>query len=185
VFLIVGLGNPGSRYRNTRHNCGFMVLENLAKERNSQFKKGKGPYEILEVKIESYSVLLAKPTTYMNKSGIAVDDLVKRYSIQLFKLLILCDDRSLPVGKLRLRRKGSHGGHRGLGSIINYIRTNEFPRLRLGINTNPDIDAVDYVLSPFLSTERPRVNLMIETAGQAVVDFVVKGIEWTMNYYNR
>lgn len=185
MFLIVGLGNPGNHYQETRHNLGFMVLENLVKKWNEKFKKGKGPYDISETTIGSHRILFAKPTTYMNKSGIAVDDLVKRYSIELSHLLVLCDDLNLPLGKLRLRKKGSDGGHKGLASIISYLNTEEFSRLRLGIGSNLETNATDYVLSSFYPAEQPFVNLMIERGAQAVVDFVDKGIEWTMNFYNR
>lgn len=185
MFLIVGLGNSGNRYRKTRHNLGFMVLESLAKQGNKKFKKGKGPYKIAESAIGSRKVLLVKPTIYMNRSGVAVDDLLQRGVVELSNLLVLCDDLNLPLGKLRLRKNGSDGGHKGLASISAILRTEEFPRLRLGIGSNLEIDAEEYVLSPFLSAERPFVDFMIKKGGQAVVDFVQKGIEWTMNLYNR
>ena len=185
MFLIVGLGNPGSRYRKTRHNLGFMVLESLAKQWHRRFGKGEGPYEIVESTIGSQSVLLIKPSTYMNRSGIAVDDLLKKYDVELSRLFVLCDDLNLPLGKLRLREKGSDGGHKGLASVITALGTEEFPRLRLGIGSDQEIDAEEYVLFPFLSVEYPFVNSMIEKGGQVVVNFVQNGIEWAMNLYNR
>ena len=185
MFLIVGLGNPTSRYRKTRHNLGFMVLDNLAKGWQKEFRKGKGHYKIIKTIIGSQKVILAKPTTYMNESGIAVYELVNKYNIELFNLLVLCDDLNLPLGKLRLRKKGSAGGHKGLASIIAALETDEFPRLRFGIGYNPLMDVSEYVLSPFLPAERDVVNSMIEKGGKAVKDFVERGIEWTMNFYNR
>jgi PTH1 family peptidyl-tRNA hydrolase len=184
VLLIVGLGNPDSRYKNTRHNLGYMVLDKLAKQWGKKFKKGKGPYNILRSKIGLNKIILAKPLTYMNNSGIAVDDLLKRYLVSVSDLLILCDDLNLPLGKLRLRKKGSDGGHKGLISIINYLNTKDFPRLRLGIGSDEKNDTVEFVLSRFEKNEQVIVNDMIERACQAVFDFAEKQIDWTMNFYN-
>jgi len=184
VFLIVGLGNPTSRYRNTRHNLGFMVLDSLAGKWEKQFRKGKGHYKLIKTAVGSQRVILAKPTTYMNRSGVAVYELVNKYDVKLFNLLVLCDDLSLPLGKLRLRKKGSAGGHKGLTSIIAALGSEEFPRLRFGVGYNPLIDASEYVLSPFLPIERKLVNSMIKRGGKAVIDFIDRGIEWTMNFYN-
>lgn len=184
VFLIVGLGNLGNRYQKTRHNIGFMVVEDCARRWKKRFQKGEGHYEITETTVRSRNVFLVKPTIYMNRSGIAVVELLRRYAMELSHLLVVCDDLNLPLGKIRLRKKGSDGGHKGLASIISTLGTEEFPRLRLGIGFNGEIDATDYVLSPFLPSEQTIVNLMVERGGQVIVDFVQKGIEWTMNIYN-
>ena len=184
MFLIVGLGNPTSQYSDTRHNLGFMVLDDLAKEWHKKFRKGKGHYKLIKTTVDGQKVIFAKPTTYMNQSGVAVYELITKYNVELFNLLVLCDDLNLPLGKLRLRKKGSAGGHKGLASIIAALGTNEFPRLRLGIGYDPLIDASEYVLSPFLPTERSVVNSMIKKGGKAVIDFINRGIDWTMNFYN-
>lgn len=184
MLLIVGLGNPGDEYRETRHNLGFRVLNNLVRGWNKRFKKGRGPYHIVKASVGSQDLLLAKPTTYMNRSGVAVADLAQRYNVAHSDILVLCDDLNLPLGKLRLRTRGSDGGHKGLASIISHLGTDEFPRLRMGIGSNPDVDAVEYVLSPFPFSERQTVRMMVERCRQAVVDFVEKGIAWTMNFYN-
>lgn len=185
MFLIVGLGNPGKQYQQTRHNLGFMVLENLALSWNKRYKKGNGPYVSIQKRIGSQNALFAKPTTYMNHSGLAVEQILKKRGTDLSQLLILCDDLNLPLGKLRLRERGSAGGHNGLASIIDTLGTDEFPRMRLGIGYTQEINMEDYVLSPFLSTERMLVTQMIEMGSQGVVDFIRNGISWTMNYYNQ
>ena len=184
MFLIVGLGNPTYRYRDTRHNLGFMVLDSLAGRWEKQFRKGQGPYQLIKIAVGFQRVILAKPATYMNRSGIAVYELVNKYNVELFNLLVLCDDISLPLGKLRLRKKGSAGGHKGLASIIAALKTEEFPRLRFGIGCDPLIDTSEYVLSPFLPVERELVNSMIKRGNKAVIDFIDRGIDWTMNFYN-
>jgi len=184
VFLVVGLGNPGNRYRKTKHNLGFMVVENLAAQWNKRFKKGKGFSQVIETFVGSQKVILAKPITYMYKSGKAVDDLLMQYHVDLSHLIIVCDDFNLSLGKIRLRKKGSHGGHKGLTSIIHALGTQEFPRLRLGIGLISEIDASEFVLSPFRPSELPSVNTMIEKGAQVLTDFILKGIDWTMNSYN-
>ena len=185
MFLIVGLCNPGDQYQMTRHNVGSMVLEHMAEKWGKKFKKGKGPYVIFEKTVASKSVIFARPTTYMNNSGRAVADLCLRYGVKLSHLLLIVDDLNLPLGKLRLRKMGSDGGHKGLESIINWLNSDAFVRLRLGIDLNDiETDASEYVLSPFISTELPIVNDMIERGCKVVVDFVRRGIDWTMNHYN-
>ena len=184
VFLIVGLGNPGKRYHETRHNIGFMILDRLAAQTGNHFKKGKGPYDFLKTRIHDYQVLLAKPLTFMNRSGIAVDDLMKRYPIPISKLLIVCDDISLPLGKLRLRKTGSDGGHRGLASIISYLRLETFSRLKVGVGSDEQGNTVNYVLSKFYRNERKFVKAIIEQSNLAITDFIQNGIDWTMNQYN-
>jgi PTH1 family peptidyl-tRNA hydrolase len=160
-------------------------LESLAVSWDAGFKKGRGPYTIAESDVEREKVLLAKPATYMNRSGYAVGDLFRRYPVTYSQFLVVCDDLNLSLGKLRMRRMGSDGGHKGLASIIETLGANTFPRLRLGIGFPPDLDTTEYVLSPFLSEERSFVDEMIASASQAVIDFIQNGIEWTMNFYNQ
>ena len=162
-----------------------MVLERLAVSWEAGFKKGRGPYTIAESYVERERVLLAKPTTYMNRSGYAVVDLFRRFPVTDSQFLVICDDLNLPLGKLRMRKMGSDGGHKGLASIIETLGANTFPRLRLGIGSHPDSDATEYVLSPFPSEELLSVEEMIRSGSQAVIDFIKNGIEWTMNFYNQ
>ncbi len=183
MYLIAGLGNPGLRYRKTRHNLGFMVLDRIAQKERVKFKK-KGQCQSCEVFFDSKRVVLAKPTTYMNRSGIAIESVIKKYNLKIPRIIILCDDLNLPLGKIRIRKKGSHGGHKGLASIIDYIGTSDFPRLRMGIGNDPEIDSIKFVLSPFKRSELQAVESMIEAATLAVREFVVKGIDSAMNLYN-
>jgi PTH1 family peptidyl-tRNA hydrolase len=184
VFCIVGLGNPGTEYQDTRHNIGFMVLDELAIKWKLKFKKGDGPYKFIKYKLRNQNILLATPTTFMNKSGNAVNAIYHKFHIHLSDFLILCDDFNLSLGQLRLRKKGSDGGHNGLASIIQSLKTQTFCRLRFGIGLPDSVNTVDYVLSPFDNSELPVVNEMIEKGAQAVVDFVTRGVDWTMNNYN-
>ncbi len=185
MFLVLGLGNPGKRYQKTRHNLGFMVLENVAFQWNKRFKQREGSsYQMIQTVVDSQSVFVAKPTTYMNKSGIAAREIMKEKKMDLSHFLVLCDDFNLPLGKIRIRKKGSAGGHNGLSSIIQTLGTEEFPRMRLGIGCTQEINRIDFVLSPFLSSEMVFVNEMIKIGSQGIIDFIQKGIDWTMNYYN-
>jgi PTH1 family peptidyl-tRNA hydrolase len=184
VFAIVGLGNPGRRYSRTRHNLGFMVLDRLASEWNATFRKGRGPFEAAETHIGEESVVLAKPETFMNASGEAVAALLARHSIPLPNLLVICDDFHLPLGCIRLRKQGSHGGHKGLSSIIRHLHDDSFPRIRMGIGESPNGEAVEYVLTSFSREERKAVERMVETAAQAAAVFVEHGIDNAMNVFN-
>ena len=185
VFLIVGLGNPGKVYKETRHNLGFMVLESLTDSWGLKFKKGKGPFSVAEGRVESHRVILAEPLTYMNRSGIAIGLLVHKWSMELSNLLVVCDDLHLPLGRIRVRRSGSDGGHKGLASIIGTLRSDDFPRLRIGIGKDPQMETSDYVLSRFRANERSVVREMVEQSSHAVLDFITRGIDETMNLYNR
>jgi PTH1 family peptidyl-tRNA hydrolase len=184
VFCIVGLGNPGKKYQETRHNVGFMVLDALAKKWKIKFKQGDGPYKFIKTDLDNHKLLLVKPTTFMNKSGIAVNAICQKFHIHLSDLLILCDDFNLPLGKLRLRKKGSDGGHNGLASIVQSLETQTFPRLRLGIGLPDQADTVKYVLSPFHKSESSVLKQMIKKGAEAMIQFVTKGADWTMNCYN-
>ena len=184
VFCIVGLGNPGTEYHDTRHNIGFMVLDVLAKKWKVKFKKGDGPYKFIKHKLHNQDILLAKPTTFMNNSGNAVNAIYHKFHIHLSNFLVLCDDFNLPPGKLRLRKKGSDGGHNGLASIIQSMETQTFCRLRFGIGLPDRVNTVDYVLSPFDTSELPVINEMVNKGAQAVIEFVTRGVDWTMNNYS-
>jgi len=185
VYCFIGLGNPGREYQNTRHNLGFMVLDRLAEGWGERFRPGFGPYEFCGTAFAGEKVILAKPATFMNRSGIAVDDLIKRYEVPAERLVVICDDFNLPLGKVRLRPGGSAGGHQGLVSVIRFIRTEEFARLRMGIGLIPGADVVSYVLSRFSKSEKPAVTEMVQTGSEMLAGLVENGFEWVMNRYNR
>ena len=184
MFLIVGLGNPGKQYKYTRHNLGFMVVEKLAHSFKVSFKKRKLFWIARTDQSMNNEVVLIKPTTYMNLSGIAVDFAVTKYKIDISHLLIICDDINLLFGTIRIRSKGSAGGQKGLRSVIDTLGTHNFPRLRIGIGNNFS-DAVDFVLSPFNKTEQEYLSSILNYAADAVEYFVLNGIELTMSRFNK
>jgi PTH1 family peptidyl-tRNA hydrolase len=183
--IIVGLGNPGLRYRNTRHNAGFLVLKALAKKHRIGIRK-KGFYGAYGIgRIKQQEVMLFEPLTYMNLSGKAVESVCFSRLEDKKDLLIISDDFNLPLGSIRLRDKGSSGGHNGLQSIIEKIGP-DFARLRLGVRTGDTIeDMSSYVLSPFSRAERPLLEGMRERAMECVETWLVKGIKETMSRHNR
>ncbi len=183
--LVVGLGNPGWRYRRTRHNVGFEVINGLAKLYNIRLRQKKHQALLGEGIVASHPTILAKPTTFVNNSGSAVKELVREHDISLADLLLVCDDMNLPLGKLRIRRQGSSGGHKGLTSVSRALGSQEFPRLRIGIGPPyPPYGGVDYVLSRFKRAERKIINEAETTARQAVEAWLAKGIEFAMANFN-
>lgn len=183
-YLIVGLGNIGEEYRETRHNIGFMVLDALAKASNIVFKDGRyGATASLSVK--GRQLILLKPSTYMNLSGNAVRYWMQQEKIPLENVLIIVDDLSLPVGCLRLKGKGSDGGHNGLKHIAATLGTQNYARLRVGIgNEFPKGGQIDYVLGRFTNEEREVLAERIETAEEIIKSFCLAGINITMNQFN-
>jgi PTH1 family peptidyl-tRNA hydrolase len=184
VYCFVGLGNPGRQYQNTRHNLGFLVLDRLAETWRERFKPGFGPYDLCSTAFGGEKILLVKPTTYMNQSGIAVGDLVERYKVPLSRIVVACDDFNLPLGKIRLRLKGSAGGHQGLASVIRFLGTQNFARIRLGIGLKREAEVISYVLSRFSRKEKSVVNEMVETGTDILAGISENGFEWAMNRYN-
>jgi len=183
--LAIGLGNPGSSYTLTRHNLGFRVIEVLSRRLNITLRATEGPCLWGSGPLDDLPVGLACPTTYMNDSGRAVDFLRVDLGLALSDLLVICDDANLPRGKIRLRRGGSDGGHRGLASVISQLASEEFPRLRLGIGAPPETeDLIEYVLEEFEQTEHALVDTMIEQAVDAVLAYFREGIETAMNRFN-
>jgi PTH1 family peptidyl-tRNA hydrolase len=154
-FIICGLGNPGTKYENTRHNCGFMVIDDLAKKHSVQVKKLKFKSLTGEITINGIKCLLMKPTTYMNKSGEAIVQAMQFYKLSPADVLILCDDVNLDVGIIRIREKGSDGGQKGLRNTFMLSGSDEFLRVRIGVGKkpHPDYSLSDWVLSPFLKSE--------------------------------
>src|SRR5437868_12871530 len=166
--VIVGLGNPGLKYAGTRHNVGFDVIDYLAKAPGYAAFRERFEAFVSEGKEGDETVLLVKPLTFMNLSGRSVRAVVDFYKPPIESVLVVCDDFNLPLGKLRIRPKGSHGGHNGLRDIQNHLGTTEYPRLRIGVGAPPEEAAIDHVLSRFRPSERPVITAAIEQASQAV-----------------
>ncbi|MBX2990280.1 MAG: aminoacyl-tRNA hydrolase [Bacteroidetes bacterium] len=186
-IIVVGLGNPGFEYEDTRHNVGFMVVEEVSVRLGSMWKPGKGEYLFTTAIVDGKQVVLVKPLTYMNNSGSAVVEVLERFPARIENVLVVVDDLALELGTIRIRAKGSDGGHNGLRSLIYYLNSNEFPRIRCGIQQKekpPKRDVADFVLSPFESDRRDEVEMMIRNAADAVEEFFRSGIERTMNLYN-
>ena len=182
--LVVGLGNPGTRYAETRHNIGFMVVDRLARQRSGSWKPDAETNSYLaSIELGGKEVLLAKPQTFMNRSGSSVRLLYQRQGLEPQAMLIVLDDFLLDFGRLRYRRGGSDGGHNGMASVISSMQSELIPRLRIGIGSPPDDDdTVDYVLSPFSSDEP--VQALVERCCQSVEIYLEEGIEVAMNHFN-
>jgi len=184
-FLIVGLGNPGREYKNSRHNAGFMVLDRLAVQLDVSFSRVKSKALVTEAKYSDHHCILAKPQTYMNLSGQSVSELMRFYKIPLSNLLVVHDDIDLPFGTIRLRPSGGSGGHKGMMSIIERLASQDFPRLRIGINRPPGrMEASDYVLQDFSPQEMQLLPEILDRAAQAVLTFLTEGIEQAMTRFN-
>jgi PTH1 family peptidyl-tRNA hydrolase len=193
MFLIAGLGNPGEQYEWTRHNCGFMVIDRLAQRAGRKVKRKECQALTLHLRIGQAEVLLAKPQTFMNLSGVAVAGLVTRYALRPSDIFAVTDDLALPFGKLRIRRSGSAGGHNGLKSMIGVLGTQDFARLRLGIQSErvpgqgPDqeiSDSAAFVLADFPRRDREKLNEMIDRAADAIEDCLSLGIAEAMAKHN-
>lgn len=183
--IIVGLGNPGPRYAGTRHNVGFVVLDELARRLNTGFTLAKYHGVIAEARVAGEKVLLLKPETFMNLSGQSVARAVRYNAVERDDLLVALDDVELPVGRLRLRAQGSAGGHNGLKSIIEHLGDDRFPRLRLGVGREAGGDLVNHVLGRFTPDERIDAERMVPLAADAVMVFIEQGLERAMSEYNR
>ncbi len=185
MFLIVGLGNPGEKYRNTRHNAGFMLVDRLAERAGGRFGRGARRSLACRVEIEGEQAVLAKPQTYMNLSGDAVRELLAYFPSDFSRLLVVYDEVALPLGVIRIRRAGSAGGHNGMRSIIAALGHHDFARLRLGIaGENVPEDISKYVLSDFRKSEREALEETLERAADAVQTLVREGIDRAMALYN-
>ena len=183
--LIVGLGNPGPQYEQTRHNVGFRVVDRLAEQQKWSWER-RGRAMLANGNLGSEKVVLIKPLTFMNNSGEAVGELVRWYKVQPEDVLIVYDELDLPLGKVRLRSNGSAGGHNGLNSIIHHLHTNQFPRLRVGIGrpANNRMDTVDYVLGAPSGDERIMLAGGEDRAIEAIPLIIRQGIATTMNLIN-
>ena len=183
--LIVGLGSPGRRYRETRHNVGWEVISRLARRARIAVDEEDGYSEVGRGSIGGTRVVLARPQTYVNVSGEAVRDLRRRHRLKPQDILVVVDDLDLPLGRLRLRAHGSDGGHNGLKSIIEALGTTEFPRLRVGIGRPAEgVDPADHVLTRFTSDEQAVVDAALDRAAEAIETAIAEGIETAMNRFN-
>ena len=186
-WLVVFLGNPGLRYEGTRHNAGFMTADALARKKNISINRSRFQALTASCPIGDTTVLLMKPQTYMNLSGEAVGQAARFYKIPADHVLVVSDDITLPIGAMRIRTKGSAGGHNGLKNIISVLGTEEFPRIRLGVGSppHPDYDTVDWVLSVFRDQDAVDMAEAASRAADAVECFITQGPEKAMNLYSQ
>jgi len=184
-WLIVGLGNPGASYEKTRHNLGFMLVDELARDAQTQVKRDECRSLVGRAVIENSRVEFAKPQTFMNLSGEAVGCLIKKDSRSIERLIVISDDLALPLGSIRLRPKGTHGGHNGLRSIIDCLGTNEFIRLRIGIMPeHPIANAKNFVLENFGKNEQETLEKVLKNSAEAVKTIIKDGIDAAMAKWN-
>ena len=185
-FLIVGLGNPGEKYEYTRHNAGFLTLDRLCVEENFKINKIKYKSVIGEVNICSHKCIAMKPQTFMNNSGEAIVQALEFYKIDVSNLIVVCDDISLDCGKLRIRRKGSHGGHNGLRSICDLTGRDDFPRIKMGVGKkpHPDYDLAKWVLGKFGKEDAAKMKESAENACECIKLMVQGDTDQAMNKYN-
>ena len=184
--LVVGLGNPGEEYKDTRHNIGFAVADALAAKARTSFDETEAQSLLGWGSVRGRRFGVAKPFTYMNRSGEAVRGLARRYGLDPSEILVVVDDIALPPGAVRLRPHGGDGGHNGLEDIISRLGSDRFPRLRIGIGDDfRRGHQADYVLSPFSAEEEPLISEAIVQARDAAVAFITDGVETAMNRYNR
>ncbi len=182
---MIGLGNPGVKYSETRHNLGFWVADLLSRRHRGRWSQPSGRYLVSRVNIAGSAVLLVEPQTYMNLSGQAVDELSRENSLAPSDLLVICDDLALPLGRLRLRQKGSDGGHNGLLSITESLGTPRFPRLRLGVGPMPEqADQSDFVLTGFGARDRRIAGQMVARAADCVEFYLEAGADAAMGRFN-
>lgn len=185
-YLLVGLGNPGMQYENTRHNIGFMAVDKFAQDNGFEFNKNKYEAKIGECKVGENRILVIKPQTFMNNSGRSVTAVAAFYKIPSNKIIVVQDDISLDVGKIRMRRKGSHGGHNGMRDIIELMGTDDIMRIKMGVGAkpHPDYDLANWVLGRFPKEEQENLEKGIDIACKAIKEIIMRGIDSAMNKYN-
>ena len=185
-WMIVGLGNPGQQYASTRHNTGFMTLDLLAQRLQVKVSKERFQAQTAQAVYEGQKLLLVKPQTYMNASGLSVEPAAHYYKLPPERIIVLFDDISLPVGKLRIRKSGSAGGHNGLKSLISSLGSDQFPRVKIGVGAkpHPDYDLADWVLSTVSKAEWPDYQSAMEHAADAALCIVKNGCERAAAEYN-
>lgn len=181
--MIVGLGNPGRAYAHTRHNVGFDILDIFAKKRHVRILGRQARALVGSVDLYGEQILLVKPQTFMNESGQAVGQIARKHNLKPDDILVIYDDLDLPLGKIRIRMRGSSGGHKGMRSIISHLHSEDFPRMRIGIGRSGE--AIDHVLSRFNRKDRQIIDVTLEQAADALNTILEEGIEAAMNQYNR
>ena len=186
AWLVVGLGNPGAKYENTRHNVGFRAVDALADQSGAAIRRIKYHALTAEAAVGGQGVLLMKPTTYMNLSGEAVGEAARFYKLAPDHVLVISDDVDLPLGKLRIRKSGSAGGHNGLKSIIQHLGSDQFPRLKIGVGgkPHPDYNMADWVLGQLRGEDAKAMDEAVRRAADAVECLLREGIEKAMNQFN-
>ncbi|NYB74925.1 aminoacyl-tRNA hydrolase [Sedimentibacter hydroxybenzoicus DSM 7310] len=183
MYIIAGLGNPGKEYTGTRHNVGFETIDCLAEKYNVSLNKLKFNSVYGEMTINGEKIMLMKPVTYMNRSGTAIDEIIKFYKIPVENLIVVYDDIDIPVGTLRIRANGSPGTHNGMKSITQHVGNN-FPRIRIGIGRNPDMDLADYVLQRFSQADKDIILPIVKRAGEAAIEIIENDVDSAMQKYN-
>ena len=185
-WLVVGLGNPGLQYEKTRHNVGFMAADLFAESEKFDFGKNKMDAVLGECKIKDLRILVIKPQTYMNNSGKAVTKIASFYKIPTDRIIVMHDDISLSVGKIRMRRKGSDGGQRGMRDIIELLGTDNIPRIKIGVGAkpHPDYDLKDWVLGKFPDSDKENLETALKNSVLALKEIFARGIDSAMNKYN-
>ena len=184
--LIVGIGNPGNKYINTRHNIGFNILDLLCQKLNLKFRPTKSNFWLMESKLDTFHFFLMKPATYVNNSGLAVKEFVDEFGIPIEDVLVVYDDTNLDAGVLRIRKSGADGGHNGIKSIIYHLEDDRFNRLRIGVGkpyTNQDL--ADFVLSNFSEDEFNKINDLTPLIISLIENFITGGIDSMLNFYSR
>ena len=185
TYLLIGLGNPGREYANTRHNFGFLLVDRLAVRLNARGMKVQSKAIVMNAQYEERKLILAKPQTYMNLSGQSVQGLIHFYKLPLTNVMILSDDLDLPFGTIRIRASGGPGGQRGLSSILERLGTKDVPRLRLGIGRPPGrMDPSNYVLQNFSRDDLQAISEILDRAADATLEFVKSGLNSAMNKFN-
>lgn len=184
MFVIAGLGNPGKKYENTRHNMGFITIDQLAEKHNIKVDKLKFKALVGEGRIAGQKVLLVKPQTYMNLSGDAISQVMNFYKLAPEKLIVIYDDLDIETGSLRIRKFGSAGTHNGMRSVVRCLGSDRFPRIRLGIGNNSNGDLVNYVIGGFSKSEVPELEKAVTNAVLAIETILSDGIDLAMNKYN-
>ncbi|MBV4426226.1 aminoacyl-tRNA hydrolase [Clostridium tyrobutyricum] len=183
MYLIVGLGNIGDKYDHTRHNVGFDALDFISEDQNISISKNKFKGTYGEGMIDSNKVMLLKPSTYMNLSGESVSELASFYKIDSKNIIVIQDDISLPIGKIRIRQKGSHGGHNGIKNIIQNLNTDQFVRIKIGVG-QPNMNIVSYVLGKFEKDDRKHIEKVFKIVGDVVKCIIIEGVPEAMNKFN-
>ncbi len=184
MYIIAGLGNPGKEYAGTRHNVGFDAIDYLVEKYKINLNKLKFNSVYGELNINGEKVMLVKPVTYMNRSGTAISEIINYFKVPLENLIVIYDDIDIPVGALRIRPHGSSGTHNGMKSIVSSLGSEKFPRIRIGIDRNPDVDLADYVLQRFNPDERLKINEIIKFAAESSEEIIKTNLESAMQKYN-